>query len=157
MSPTPTSNPQPSDTQPSIRSSDVESSDIQQRLAELRKLLQKASYEYYVLDAPSLPDAVYDKLYRELQDLEQQYPQWITADSPTQRVGEKPATRFTSVQHNIPLYSLENAFGMEEFASWQERWQRVAPNVEAFDIKAELIYCTAKNIDFQEWNGFIYK
>ena len=113
-------------------------SDVQQRLTELRKLLQTASYEYYVLDAPSLPDAVYDKLYRELQDLERQYPQFITADSPTQRVGEKPATRFKSVEHNIPLYSLENAFGIEEFASWQERWQRVAPNVEQFEYVCEL-------------------
>jgi len=118
--------------------SDVQSSSIQQRLIELRQLLQKASYEYYILDAPSMPDVVYDKLYRELQDLEQQYPQLITADSPTQRVGEKPATRFTSVQHNIPLYSLENAFGIEEFANWQERWQRVAPNTGAFEYVCEL-------------------
>lgn len=110
-------------------SSPVQPPHIQSRLIELRQLLQKASYEYYVLDAPSMPDAVYDQLYRELQDLEHQHPEWITADSPTQRVGEKAATRFTSVQHNIPLYSLENAFGLEEFASWQERWQRVAANV----------------------------
>lgn len=118
--------------------SDVQSPSVQQRLIELRKLLQKASYEYYVLDAPSMPDAVYDKLYRELQDLEQQYPQLVTADSPTQRVGERPATRFNPVQHNIPLYSLENAFGMAEFANWQERWQRVAPNVGAFEYVCEL-------------------
>ncbi|MBF2001681.1 MAG: NAD-dependent DNA ligase LigA [Synechococcales cyanobacterium M58_A2018_015] len=94
------------------------------RAEELRRLLQKASYEYYVLDAPTLPDEVYDKLYRELQQLEQQYPELITPDSPTQRVGEKAATRFPAVRHNIPLYSLENAFGLEELANWQERWQR---------------------------------
>jgi DNA ligase (NAD+) len=108
------------------------------RLAELRKLLQKASYEYYVLDAPTMPDSVYDQLYRELQNLEQQYPELITPDSPTQRVGEKAATRFTSVQHNIPLYSLENAFNLDEFASWQERWRRVAPEVESFEYVCEL-------------------
>ena len=79
--------------------------EIQQRIKELRGLLQKASYEYYVLDAPTISDAVYDQLYRELQDLEQQYPTLITPDSPTQRVGEKPATQFQSVQHNISLYS----------------------------------------------------
>jgi DNA ligase (NAD+) len=73
-----------------------------------------------------MEDAVYDRLYRELQDLEQQYPQLISPDSPTQRVGERPATAFVSVQHKISLYSLENAFNMAEFATWQERWQRVA-------------------------------
>lgn len=108
------------------------------RITELRKLLQRASYEYYVLDAPTMPDAVYDQLYRELQDLEQQYPELITPDSPTQRVGEKAAARFTSIQHNIPLYSLENAFNLDEFAAWQERWRRVAPEVESFEYVCEL-------------------
>jgi DNA ligase (NAD+) len=117
-------------------SSTQESAD--RRITELRKLLQRASYEYYVLDAPTMPDAVYDQLYRELQDLEQQYPQLITPDSPTQRVGEKAAARFTSIQHNIPLYSLENAFNLEEFAAWQERWRRVAPEVESFEYVCEL-------------------
>jgi DNA ligase (NAD+) len=104
--------------------SSMDASQAAQRIDTLRQQLQKASYEYYVLDAPTLPDAVYDQLYRELQDLEQQYPHLITPDSPTQRIGEKAATRFTSVKHNIPLYSLENAFDMAEFTSWQERWQR---------------------------------
>ena len=74
-----------------------------------------------------MPDEVYDRLYRQLQELESAYPELITAESPTQRVGEQPATQFFSVKHNIPLYSLENAFNFEEFAKWQERWQRVAP------------------------------
>lgn len=108
------------------------------RIQELRTLLQRASYEYYVLDAPTMTDQVYDRLYRELQDLEQQYPQCITPDSPTQRVGDRPATRFTSVQHHVPLYSLENAFDMQEFAAWQQRWQRVAPDVEEFAYVCEL-------------------
>ncbi len=95
------------------------------RIAELRKLLQKASYEYYVLDAPTMEDAVYDKLYRELQTLEQANPELITSDSPTQRVGERPASQFVSVRHNIPLYSLENAFDRADLEKWQERWQRV--------------------------------
>ena len=84
--------------------------EIQARLLELRKVLQRTSYEYYVLDAPTMEDSVYDALYRELQTLEAQYPQLITLDSPTQRVGEKPTTQFVSVQHHIPLFSLENAF-----------------------------------------------
>lgn len=103
--------------------------EIRQRVQELRQLLQKASYAYYVLDNPMMQDAVYDKLYRELQDLEVQYPELVTPDSLTQRVGEKPASQFSSVRHNIPLYSLENAFNIEEFAKWQERWQRYAPSL----------------------------
>ncbi|MBD2484446.1 NAD-dependent DNA ligase LigA [Planktothrix sp. FACHB-1365] len=101
---------------------------IQQRVEELRKLLQKASYEYYVLDAPTMEDSIYDQLYRELQDLEQEYPELITPDSPTQRVGERPATPFQSVQHNIPLYSLENAFNCNELKTWQDRGQKIATN-----------------------------
>jgi DNA ligase (NAD+) len=121
--------------------------EVQQRVQELRQLVQNASYAYYVLDNPIMEDAVYDKLYRELQDLETQYPELVTPDSPTQRVGEKPASQFSSVRHNIPLYSLENAFNIEEFTKWQERWQRYAPslskggeqgNVEGFEYICEL-------------------
>ena len=99
-------------------------SEAQQRIEKLRQQLQKASYAYYVLDAPFMEDTVYDRLYRELQELESQYPELITSDSPTQRVGDKPAAQFVSVKHNIPLYSLENAFNLEELTKWQERWQR---------------------------------
>ncbi|WP_313655547.1 NAD-dependent DNA ligase LigA [Planktothrix agardhii] len=106
--------------------------EIQQRIEELRRLLQKASYEYYVLDAPTMADSVYDQLYRELQDLEQQYPQLITTDSPTQRVGEKPATQFQSVKHNIPLYSLDNAFNFNDLKTWQERGLKTATNTSEF-------------------------
>jgi DNA ligase (NAD+) len=112
--------------------------EIKQRVEELRRLLQQASYAYYVLDAPDMEDAVYDQLYRELQDLEAQHPELISPDSPTQRVGERPAAQFASVRHNIPLYSLENAFNLEEFAAWQERWRRAAPSVEAFEYVCEL-------------------
>jgi DNA ligase (NAD+) len=94
------------------------------RTQQLRAKLQSASYEYYVLDNPVMEDAVYDRLYRELQDLETKYPDLITPDSPTQRVGERPASGFVSVRHNIPLYSLENAFDMAEFAKWEAGWQR---------------------------------
>ncbi len=97
---------------------------VEQRVQELRQLLQKASYAYYLLDNPIMEDAVYDQLYRELQELELQHPELVTLDSPTQRVGEKPASQFSSVRHNIPLYSLENAFNLGEFTKWQERWQR---------------------------------
>ena len=109
-----------------------------QRVEQLRQQLQEASYAYYVLDNPIMEDAVYDRLYRELQDLETQYPELIAPDSPTQRVGERPASQFSSVRHNIPLYSLENAFNIEEFAKWQERWQRYAPKIDDFEYVCEL-------------------
>ncbi|MGG6297967.1 NAD-dependent DNA ligase LigA [Leptolyngbya sp. AN02str] len=107
------------------------------RVAELRSLLNRASYEYYVLDAPTMEDAVYDQLYRELQELEAQHPQLITPDSPTQRVGDRPSSQFNSVRHNIPLYSLENAFNTEELESWQGRWQRIVPTND-FEYVVEL-------------------
>lgn len=99
------------------------------RTIELRTLLQDASYAYYVLDAPIMEDAIYDQFYRELQNLEDAYPDLVTPDSPTQRVGERPATQFISVRHNIPLYSLENAFNREELEAWDQRWRRVAESV----------------------------
>ncbi|MEO0770107.1 MAG: NAD-dependent DNA ligase LigA [Cyanobacteria bacterium J06649_4] len=110
----------------------------QQRVVELRSQLQKASYAYYVLDAPDLPDSVYDRLYRELQDLEAQHPELLTPDSPTQRVGAQPAEQFTSVPHNIPLYSLENAFDTQEYLDWQARWQRLEPDMPEATAVAEL-------------------
>jgi DNA ligase (NAD+) len=95
------------------------------RLYQLRQQLQAAGYAYYVLDQPVMEDAVYDRLYRELQDLEQQHPELVTADSPTQRVGDRLTSQSGAVAHRIPLYSLENAFDMAEFANWQAGWQRV--------------------------------
>ncbi|BAZ32739.1 DNA ligase, NAD-dependent [Cylindrospermum sp. NIES-4074] len=108
------------------------------RVEELRRLLQEASYAYYVLDAPIMEDAVYDQLYRELHQLEIQYPELVVADSPTQRVGERPATHFTSVRHNIPLYSLENAFNIEELQGWEQRWRRQAPQLQDVEYATEL-------------------
>ncbi|WP_414551556.1 NAD-dependent DNA ligase LigA [Anabaena sp. CCY 0017] len=116
----------------------IQSQSEVKRVEELRQLLQQASYAYYVLDAPIMEDAVYDQLYRELQELETQYSELITPDSPTQRVGEKPATHFTSVRHNIPLYSLENAFNIDELQIWDQRWRRQAPKIEAVEYVSEL-------------------
>ncbi len=114
--------------------------EIQARLLELRKLLQRASYEYYVLDAPNMEDSVYDALYHELQNLESQHPELITLDSPTQRVGEKPTTQFVSVQHHIPLYSLENAFTTNDVEAWQERCQKgLASNAEEVGASRHLL------------------
>jgi DNA ligase (NAD+) len=111
---------------------------VKQRVEELRQLVQKASYAYYVLDEPIMEDAVYDQLYRELQELENHYPELVSPDSPTQRVGEKPVTQFTSVRHNIPLYSLENAFNIDELNAWEQRWRRQAPNAGEVEYVCEL-------------------
>lgn len=116
----------------------VEESEIKQRVEQLRQQLQKANYAYYVLDNPIMEDSVYDQLYRQLQDIENQYPQLITGDSPTQRVGDQPASQFISVRHNIPLYSLENAFDLQELSKWQERWQRQVPDIDTFEYVCEL-------------------
>ena len=112
--------------------------EIQQQIEQLRSQLQKAGYAYYVLDEPIMEDAVYDRLYRQLQDLETQYPQSITSDSPTRRVGDTPAAQFNSVKHNIPLYSLENAFDEGELSKWEQRWQKQIAKLPEFDYVCEL-------------------
>jgi DNA ligase (NAD+) len=112
--------------------------EVKKRAEELRQLVQKASYAYYVLDSPIMEDTVYDRFYRELQELERQYPQLIVPDSPTQRVGERPATQFLSVRHNIGLYSLENAFNVEELQSWDARWRRQLPSTGEVEYVCEL-------------------
>lgn len=102
--------------------------EIQQKVAQLKEQLQKASYAYYVLDDPIMEDSVYDQLYRQLQELEIEFPKLITPDSPTQRVGDTPASKFINVKHNIPLYSLENAFNLEELHKWDQRWKKLTNN-----------------------------
>lgn len=98
---------------------------LQERAAELRQLLNRAAHAYYVLDAPDLEDAVYDRLYRELLDLEAAHPELVEPDSPTQRVGGSPAEGFRSVTHRIPLFSLDNAFSADELRGWYTRLIKV--------------------------------
>ena len=82
----------------------------QKKVAELRKQLSHHGYRYFVLDSPEISDAEYDVLMQELQRLESQYPQLVTPDSPTQRVGAEPLAAFGVVEHRLPLLSLGNAF-----------------------------------------------
>lgn len=112
--------------------------EIAQKINQLKKQLQSASYAYYVLDNPILEDSVYDQLYRQLQELETEYPELITPDSLTQRVGDKLSEQFNSVNHNIPLYSLENAFNFTELEQWETRWQRQLLEVYEFSYICEL-------------------
>jgi DNA ligase (NAD+) len=99
--------------------------DDAQRAEHLRRLLNRAAQAYYVLDAPEMEDAVYDRLYRELEQLERRCPGLRTPDSPTQRVGGPPAAAFENVAHRIPLLSLDNAFSLEELEAWYGRLLKV--------------------------------
>ena len=92
-----------------------------ERAAELRKLLNQAGHAYYVLDSPIMEDSIYDNLYKELLELERKYPNLITPDSPSQRLGGLPSKGFTSIQHRIPLLSLDNAFNVPELKAWSSR------------------------------------
>ena len=98
--------------------------ELSKRASELRNLLNKAGHAYYVLDNPSIEDAVYDQLYRELIDIEQNHPELITSDSPSQRLGGEPAKEFTSIKHRIPLLSLENAFNLKELNQWHTKMMK---------------------------------
>ena len=91
------------------------------RVAELRQQLEKANYEYYILDQPTLDDAAYDALLRELTDLETKHPELVTPGSPTQRVGIAPSTRFAPVEHAHPMLSLSNAFDEAEVRAFDQR------------------------------------
>ncbi len=92
-----------------------------ERAKELRALLNKANHAYYVLDSPEIGDSIYDQLYRELIELEKVNPSLITADSPSQRLGGIPSKGFKSINHNIPLLSLDNAFNIVELKSWYSK------------------------------------
>ena len=93
-------------------------------ISELRKQINNHNYQYYILDNPIISDYEYDSLMRELQDLEKKYPDLITQDSPTQRVGASPLDAFDSVDHSIPMLSLENAMNSEELFQYYERTKR---------------------------------
>lgn len=93
----------------------------EQELAQLRERIQQLNYEYYVEDAPSVPDAEYDRLFARAQALEAQFPQLQQDDSPTQKVGAPPAGAFASVTHQVPMLSLDNAFDTESLDQFMRR------------------------------------
>ncbi|PYP50021.1 MAG: DNA ligase (NAD(+)) LigA [Gemmatimonadetes bacterium] len=96
------------------------------RAAELRVILTRASHEYYVLDSPTMSDAEYDRLFRELQELEQNFPECLAPDSPTLRIGAEPQSQLAKHDHLQPMLSLGNAFDDEELRAWEERLVRLA-------------------------------
>ena len=107
------------------------------RIAALRDLLRHHEYQYYVLDAPTIGDAEYDTLMNELKALEAAHPELLTPDSPTQRVGGRPAEGFQKVAHSRPMLSLDNAYNEEELRDWDRRVHELAGNLPVVYI-AEL-------------------
>jgi len=91
------------------------------RVEQLRKLLNQYSYEYYALDQPTVDDAVYDSLNNELKEIEKAFPELISSDSPTQRVGGKALEKFEKVRHASPMLSLADVFNVEEIRDWEKR------------------------------------
>ena len=113
------------------------SSAIADQINQLRAVLREHNYRYYVLDTPTVPDAEYDRLMRELRELETQQPTLVTADSPTQRVGGEPIAAFTQVKHAVPMLSLENAFSEADLAGFVRSIEERLERAEAFEFSCE--------------------
>ncbi len=112
--------------------------DKARRADELRHILETANYEYYVLDAPRMSDAEFDRLLRELKEIEREHPELQTPDSPTLRVGAEPSTQFNKVQHLAPMLSLDNAFDDQELRGWENRNARLVEEVRTAGYLCEL-------------------
>ena len=115
--------------------------DAQSRLAELRRQIRYHNYRYYALDDPIISDADYDQLLRELQDLERVHPEWVTADSPTQRVGFAPLEKFLPFRHAIPMLSLENAMNEGDVLDFDRRVKKL------LELGAEIEYVAEPKMD----------
>ncbi len=119
------------------RKADTASGAAAARIAELRERLDRYNYQYYVLDNPDVPDAEYDRLMLELRDLESRYPELLTADSPTQRVGATPAAAFGAVRHRVPMLSLDNAFSEQDVRDFDRRIRERLPEGGPIRYSAE--------------------
>jgi DNA ligase (NAD+) len=114
----------------------MELAEAKERIEKLRAEINHHNYRYYVLDSPEVADAEYDELMRELKGLEEKYPQFLTPDSPTQRVGAAPIEAFGVVEHPLPLLSLGNAFSSEELTAWYNRISKLIAG-EKFNFACE--------------------
>lgn len=111
---------------------------VKKRIAKVRKEIDHHRYLYHVLDRQEISDAALDSLKHELQKLEQEFPELITPDSPTQRVGGKPRKEFAEVEHRVPMQSLEDIFALEEFVAWEERNRKLLPKGTKVSYMCEL-------------------
>ncbi|MFH0788829.1 MAG: NAD-dependent DNA ligase LigA [Pseudomonadota bacterium] len=109
----------------------------EKRIEDLRTLLHYHNYRYYVLDDPEISDAQYDRLFRELEELETRHPELIRPDSPTQRVGAQPLSKFQTATHSIPMLSLENGFNSEEVVEFDRRLKRFLSLEQEIEYTAE--------------------
>jgi len=107
------------------------------RIRSLREELREHNYRYYIRNAPVISDREYDQLYQELKELEAQYPQLVTPDSPTQRAGAPPAESFTRVEHPAPILSLDNAYSEEDLRDWLNRIEDLDPRVREAGFTVE--------------------
>ncbi len=112
-------------------------SSLHRQLEELRSAINDHNYRYHVLDQPVVSDVEYDKLLAELRAIEEQHPEWITPDSPTQRVGSQPSAKFSKVRHPAPILSLANAFNEADLRAWFERISRIDERVRKASFVAE--------------------
>ncbi|MBU4228304.1 NAD-dependent DNA ligase LigA, partial [bacterium] len=103
------------------------SRNIEKNIEELREKIRYHNYRYYVLDDPTVSDTEYDQLMKDLIELEEKYPQYITSSSPTQRVGIEPVSEFFTVKHITPMQSLANAFSTEELRAFNQRIKKLVP------------------------------
>jgi DNA ligase (NAD+) len=115
----------------------MDKKEAKQRIEKLKKEISHYSYLYHVLDRPEISDAVFDSLKHELYKLEQQYPELITSDSPTQRVGGKPLAKFEKTRHKSPMLSIEDVFSEQELYEWEERIQKLVAS-QKLDYFAEM-------------------
>ena len=106
-------------------------------ILRLRRSIEKHNYQYHVLDDPLISDAEYDSLFRRLLELEKNHPELVTPDSPTQKVGAPPLERFSTVQHSLPMLSLNNAMDPQELVEFEERMQRFLKHNESIDYAVE--------------------
>jgi DNA ligase (NAD+) len=110
---------------------------LQKRLEELRLLLNEHSHLYYVLDDPRISDGEYDRLFQELLEIEEAHPDWVTSDSPSQRVGDAALDKFDQVKHRLPMLSLENAFDDQDLYAFEDRLLRFLLTEDRPDYIAE--------------------
>ncbi|MGB8342999.1 MAG: NAD-dependent DNA ligase LigA [Chthoniobacterales bacterium] len=101
---------------------------VEERIAALRSEIDEHNRRYYEEAAPTISDRDYDRLYRELLDLEERYPQFITPESPTRRVGEAPLKAFSQIAHRVPMLSLDNTYSKEEVGAFYRRMEKLLPN-----------------------------
>lgn len=124
---------------------------IETRIAQLRQIITQHDYSYYVLDAPTVPDSEYDRLFAQLRELEQQYPELITSDSPTQRVSGQASAAFTQVQHQVPMLSLGNAFAEAQVLEFAQRAEQALgvdqSHNDLFSPAVTVQYCCEPKLD----------